>query len=345
MMATQGRYTLSWNDQERSSVMLDGITEVSRSNNFSDVTLLTEDGQNHLVHRFILSACSNFFNEIFTKSNNQNMHVLLAGISEENLKAILDFIYTGQAEVAVKQLEDFTGAANILKIKGLYNDNDPGITVQTPAVKVQKNKENLNNSELEEMTYEEFTLEIQPEDANADSVPTKSIQCNICDSEFQTKKGLRLHQTKLHMTGKTKTVSINPEEKTYSEWLRCPPSRNQEQLQENCLDETAGNLELPDSHLNQQNQADKTIEIKVQKTTVENEELPKVSGDVGNSCLLCGSTFSGRRANKDLVKHSIEIHGERKPYKCRLCFYKSNIRHNLVLHSNHIHANKQSVCA
>ena len=46
-----------------------------------DVTLVTDDGQHIQAHKIILSAGSNFFSDIFVKSNHSNMLVYLKGIT------------------------------------------------------------------------------------------------------------------------------------------------------------------------------------------------------------------------------------------------------------------------
>ena len=45
-----------------------------------DVTLVTDDGQHIQAHKIILSAGSNFFSDIFLKSNQTNMVIYLKGI-------------------------------------------------------------------------------------------------------------------------------------------------------------------------------------------------------------------------------------------------------------------------
>ena len=72
-----------------------------------DVTLVTDEGQHIQAHKIILSAGSNFFSEIFVKSNHSNMLVYLKGISSDNLEPIIDFIYNGKALIAQEELKAF----------------------------------------------------------------------------------------------------------------------------------------------------------------------------------------------------------------------------------------------
>ena len=89
-----------------------------------DVTLATDDGQHIQAHKIILSAGSDFFNDIFMKSNHNNMLVYLKGISIDRLEPILDFIYNGETFITQEQLNVFIETGKELKVKGLVLDGD-----------------------------------------------------------------------------------------------------------------------------------------------------------------------------------------------------------------------------
>ena len=58
-----------------------------------DVTLVTDDGHHIKAHKIILSTGSNFFSDIFIKSNHVNMLLYLKGINSAELIHVLDFLY------------------------------------------------------------------------------------------------------------------------------------------------------------------------------------------------------------------------------------------------------------
>ena len=62
-----------------------------------DVTFVTEDGHQKHAHRIILSAGSNFFSDIFLKSNHSSMLVYLKGIRKVQLENVIELIYNGEA--------------------------------------------------------------------------------------------------------------------------------------------------------------------------------------------------------------------------------------------------------
>ena len=65
-----------------------------------DVTLATDNGQHIQAHKMILSAGSNFFSDIFMKSDHTNMLIYLNGISSVELEQVTAFLYNGETSIA-----------------------------------------------------------------------------------------------------------------------------------------------------------------------------------------------------------------------------------------------------
>ena len=87
-----------------------------------DVTLATNDGQHIQAHKIILSAGSNFFDNIFVKSNHDNMLIYLRGIDSTQLEYVTDFIYNGEIFIAEEELRQFLQTARELQVKGLMGE-------------------------------------------------------------------------------------------------------------------------------------------------------------------------------------------------------------------------------
>merc|ERR1712098_312652 len=69
---------------------------------YSDVTLMSDDQHQYNVHKFILGASSTVFKNILN-SNPQNTSIYLRGIQHEELESILQFIYLGEATFIRKE--------------------------------------------------------------------------------------------------------------------------------------------------------------------------------------------------------------------------------------------------
>ena len=76
------KFNLSW--QTFSSYGQELFKDLFESQEFSDVTLVSDDLHQYRVHKFILSACSTVFRKILT-SNPLNTSIYLRGIHHEEL--------------------------------------------------------------------------------------------------------------------------------------------------------------------------------------------------------------------------------------------------------------------
>ena len=88
---------------------------------FTDVTLACEDGRQIEAHKVILAASSPFFQNLFNKNVKRYHHPLIymKGVKFEDLSAIIDFLYLGEANVFQESLDSFLGIAEELKLRGL----------------------------------------------------------------------------------------------------------------------------------------------------------------------------------------------------------------------------------
>ena len=87
------------------------------------------------AHRVILSACSPYFHRLLsnpglTSRHGGAVHPILMlqhdGITEQDLRDILAFVYTGRVNLPKARLPSFLAAAETLKIRGLVNSPKKG---------------------------------------------------------------------------------------------------------------------------------------------------------------------------------------------------------------------------
>jgi len=116
MDAQTQKFCLTWKDYNM--IFNKEFQELRQSADFFDVTLACEDNQIS-VHKLVLSAASDFFKHILKKNKHEYPLIYLTGVKFSNLLAILDFIYTGETEVAENNLESLLSTASKLKVKGL----------------------------------------------------------------------------------------------------------------------------------------------------------------------------------------------------------------------------------
>ena len=116
---------LKWNDFQTNVTKSFGVLREEK--NLFDVTLVSDEGEHVSAHRLVLSACSEFFRNIFKKVNNQNPLIFLAGVNSTDLRILLDYMYEGEAQIYQDGLGEFLEVANKLQINGLLGVNQETI--------------------------------------------------------------------------------------------------------------------------------------------------------------------------------------------------------------------------
>ena len=86
---------------------------------FSDVTLVSEDGDQISAHRVILVSCSLFFKDILSGNPHPHPLICLTGIKAKILTLVLEYIYLGSCKVDKGSLLPFLTAGRDLHVEGL----------------------------------------------------------------------------------------------------------------------------------------------------------------------------------------------------------------------------------
>ena len=113
---------LQWNDfQENIKSVFGNLRE---DNDFADVTLACEDGQQVEAHKVILAASSPFFQKLLRRNKHPQPLIYMRGMKSDDLLAIVDFLYRGEANVFQENLDSFLAVAEELQLKGLMGKAD-----------------------------------------------------------------------------------------------------------------------------------------------------------------------------------------------------------------------------
>lgn len=100
-----------------SKQLLSGLNQLRQRRELCDVELCVGNVQ-VLAHRVVLSACSAYFDAMFTGnlSESQKQVIYIKEIDEVALKILVDFAYTGLAEVTQQNVQVLLPAANMLQL-------------------------------------------------------------------------------------------------------------------------------------------------------------------------------------------------------------------------------------
>ena len=112
---------LQWNDF-RANVH-SAFGKLRDDKEFTDVTLACEDGQPVEAHQVVLAASSPFFEKVLKINKHPHPLIFFRGFQSEDLAAILNFLYFGEAIIHKENLDSFLAAAEELKLEGLTGQN------------------------------------------------------------------------------------------------------------------------------------------------------------------------------------------------------------------------------
>ena len=112
---------LQWNDFRNN--IASSFGKLRRDKDFTDVTLVCEDGQQVEIHKFVLVSASPFFRKIL-KGAQQHSHpwIYMRDIKSEVLTAMVDFLYQGETNIYQENLDSFLALAGELQLTGLQED-------------------------------------------------------------------------------------------------------------------------------------------------------------------------------------------------------------------------------
>ena len=85
---------LQWNEFQ--SNLRSSYKDLRTSVDFSDVTLVCEDGQSIAAHKLVLSSSSGFFKDLLVRLAHPQPLVFMRGLTYSTLAAMVNFIYLGE---------------------------------------------------------------------------------------------------------------------------------------------------------------------------------------------------------------------------------------------------------
>jgi len=117
MNMAEEKLCLKWNDFQENTISSFG--KLRDDKEFSDVTLACEDGQQVEAHKLVLASSSPFFMNLLKRNKHPHPLIYMRGMKSEDLVAIMDFLYFGEANVYQGNIDAFLALAEDLKLEGL----------------------------------------------------------------------------------------------------------------------------------------------------------------------------------------------------------------------------------
>ena len=111
------KFCLKWNDFQTN--VTNSFRKLRTAEDFYDVTLVSDDQQQVSAHKVVLSASSEYFNNILKSNKHSHPLLCLSGVNSKELNDILDYIYNGEIQIYQENLDSFLNIAQRFKLEGL----------------------------------------------------------------------------------------------------------------------------------------------------------------------------------------------------------------------------------
>ena len=169
-----------------------------KDEDFTDITLACEDGQELEAHKVILAAVSPIFQKLLKTKKHAHPLIYMRGIKSANLMAIVNFVYNGEVSIYQEDLQDFLSVAKELKLTGIdiqssgnIKEEDDLIGFSTNINKPQSNDTFLNSpGTISNQTYLQHDIKVHIDNEPIDSsmaLPKVTLSGNMKELDEQVK--------------------------------------------------------------------------------------------------------------------------------------------------------------
>ena len=187
----QEKYSLTWHAYTDHLKTM--MKELMMNEDYSDVTLVTEDKRQIKANINILSASSPFFKDFLKKESKSSTIMYLRGIQYSEMESIMQFIYLGEASLNEERMEEFLSVARLLEIKELCNAE-----IETNYELKEEPKQNDPITLMEEQKIASHNLKIPAQKEQREVGENNKYVCKQCPKTYSSRGALHSHKKSAH---------------------------------------------------------------------------------------------------------------------------------------------------
>ena len=192
------KFSLKWSAFK--SNVCNSFTVLRNEDYLQDVTIVTDDNELVEAHKLVLSACSEFFKNIFKKNRHSHPLLCLEGVSSKDIQNLMDYIYNGELHLFQKDLDRFLSIAQRFKLEGLLKtdpknyqeevSNGAPVTTEKSYIKeelseeIPKVKPNISDRHEEVIAKVSVSMSIDPTAENISKINEQIEQNIIRNSDY-----------------------------------------------------------------------------------------------------------------------------------------------------------------
>lgn len=120
MGSSEGQtYCLRWNNHKSNLVEI--LDALNKMESYVDCTIYVDEHAQFKAHRVVLAANSPYFQSILQDVPMDHCSILFPGVAPFEMKALLEYMYTGAVNVTQSQIPRIMKIAEQLEVKGLFD--------------------------------------------------------------------------------------------------------------------------------------------------------------------------------------------------------------------------------
>ena len=212
MYRDEEKLCLKWNDFQENAISAFGTLREDRE--FADVTLACEDGQQVEAHKVILASSSPFFLNLLRRNKHPHPLIYMRGLKSEDLVAMIDFLYFGEANVYQENLDSFLAVAEELQLKGLMGsgaeEEVEENNKQNVSKKARKQKQMFTKQEspTPDISNSVEGVEASPPLEGAVAVTDYTVAADLQDLDDKIKSMMEMSDMKVKGQGHGRTCKV-----------------------------------------------------------------------------------------------------------------------------------------
>ena len=274
------------------------LHEMMKTNELTDVTLVSDDKIQFKAHRIVLSACSSVFKSIINDLPQNHSVIYLRGIQHQEIESILEFVYLGVATFYKERINQFLDVAKNLKIKEISTDLE---------------FETATDSKPEESSNETNMVRTERLNHNRDAVPREKsviVRQDIIESELPKSIEENVTNCEPMINDNANVTELASEKQNDNNTTTLP-----------VLNESEKEMNTETFHCNQ-------CELQFAMKSSLNRHVKSKHKGVKYPCKQCNKQFVWKR---DMIIHIESVH-EAVRYHCKECDYQAKHQTSLLRH-------------
>ena len=318
--------------------VLSSRNELYMTGDFSDVTLVSDDYTQFKCHKTVLASASEVLKTLLKLNNEQHPLIFLKGVKQNEMKALLEYLYLGSVAIESENVVNLKEAMNHLQIENKLNmesklmhlkhSNKLDFLSSTDDMEQRKPRKPSNPTK-EGLSFLNDYDEIGMETGDVKSEAKKEENDVAIDTNSSLKilKEL-LEENDLH-DGTTTGENIYDEGDTEDYALEEDTS-DMKDSENDALPEISSEEQVDDIQ-----KESKSVKYKRKKSTQNRkpEEGP-------SECEVCAATFTTRRS---MQRHNKIVH-ELHTVECNICGVTLKGKDVLRGHKLRVHDKKRYPC-